>query len=150
LERIGLEVDQQKQELILGSLQAPLATAAGGTLAGLAGGGLVCGVEPLVRLGKGSQQALELRERQAREGQKLAAVGPDRFVRDHAFILFLIPNNVYYLNEDSLMELLEVAVHAGADLESLKALAKRCSSWSRFANEVEGFIESQRKKGANI
>src|SRR2546421_2344409 len=33
LERIGLEVDQKKQELILGLLQAPLATAASRTLA---------------------------------------------------------------------------------------------------------------------
>src|SRR5436305_11597770 len=45
LKRIGLEVDQQKQELILGLLQAPLATPANSTLAGLAFGGLGCGVE---------------------------------------------------------------------------------------------------------
>src|SRR5207248_11114152 len=95
LQRIGLEVDQKKQELSLGLLQSPLATAADRTLAGLAGGGLVCRVESLVRLGKGSQQPLELRERQARQSQKLAAVGPECFVCDHAFILFLIPNKVY-------------------------------------------------------
>jgi hypothetical protein len=94
LQRIGLEVDQQKQELILGLLQPPFATAANGTLAGLACGGLVGGVEPLICLGKGSQQALELRERQARESQKLSPVSLKCFVCDHAFILFLIPNKV--------------------------------------------------------
>jgi hypothetical protein len=55
LERIGLEVDQKKQELVLGLLQSPLATPASVPLAGLAVGGSVGGVELLIRLGKGSQ-----------------------------------------------------------------------------------------------
>jgi hypothetical protein len=83
-----------KQKLILGLLQSPLATAANRTLARLAFGGLVCGVALLICLGKGSQQALELRERQARESQKLSAVGLKSLVCDHAFILFLIPEKV--------------------------------------------------------
>ena len=95
LQRIGLEVDQQKQELILGLLQSSFATPANRTLARLAFGGLVCGVELLICLGEGRQQTLELRERQARESQKLSAVGLDCFVCDHAFILFLIPDKVY-------------------------------------------------------
>ncbi len=95
LQRIGLEVDQQKQELILGSLQPAFATAAKRTLAGLAFGGLVCGVELLIRLGEGRQQALELRERQARESQKLSPISLKCFVGNHAFIVFLIPDKVY-------------------------------------------------------
>src|SRR6266511_4324283 len=98
LERIGLEVDQKKQELILGLFQSPLATPADRTLARLSFGGVVCGVELLVRLWKGNQQTLELRERQARESQKLSAVGLECFVCDHAFILFLIPDKVYWLH----------------------------------------------------
>src|SRR5262245_57781341 len=94
LKRIGLEVDQKKQELILGLLQAPLATCANRTLSRLAFGGLVGGVVVLIRLGKGSQQTLELRERQARESQKLAPVSLKCFAGDHAFILFLIPEKV--------------------------------------------------------
>jgi hypothetical protein len=94
LQRIGLEVDQKKQELILGLLQSPLATCANRTLSRLAFGGLVCGVVLLIRLGKGSQQALELRERQARESQKLSPVSLKYFVCDHAFIVFLIPEKV--------------------------------------------------------
>src|SRR6266542_2598594 len=95
LQRIGLEVDQKKQELILGLLQAPFATPANRTLSRLAFGGLVCGVDLLIRLGEGRQQTLELRERQARESQKLSAVGLECLVCDHAFILFLIPDKVY-------------------------------------------------------
>jgi hypothetical protein len=75
-------------------LQSPLATAADRTLSGLAGGGLSCGVESLVRLGKGPQQALELRERQARESQELAAVGPECFLLDDVFIFFLYSNRM--------------------------------------------------------
>src|SRR5437870_1542445 len=86
LKRIGLEVDQKKQELVLGLLQTPLATSANSTLSRLAVGGLVCGVELLIRLGKGSLQTLELRERQARESQKLSAVSLECFVCGHAFI----------------------------------------------------------------
>ena len=81
LKGIGLEVDQDKQELIFGPLQEPLATPASRTLAGLAFGGLVCGIESLIGPWKGSQQKLELRERQAREGQKLSAVGLECFRR---------------------------------------------------------------------
>ena len=95
LKRIGLEVDQKEQELILGLLQSPFATAAHRTLPRLAFGGLVCGVVLLIRLGKGSQQTLELRERQAGESQKPSAVVLECFVCDHVFIVFLIPDNVY-------------------------------------------------------
>ena len=98
LKRIGLEVDQKKQELVLGLLQAPLATSANRTLSSFAFGGSVGGVELLIRLWKGSQQTLELRERQARESQKLSAVSLECFVCDHAFILFLIPEKVYFLH----------------------------------------------------
>src|SRR5258707_15607687 len=95
LQRIGLEVDQKKQELILGLLPSPFATPANRTLARLAFGGLGCGVELRIRLGEGRQQTLELRERQARESQKLSAGGLERLVWEHTLILFLVPDNVY-------------------------------------------------------
>ena len=50
----------------------------------------------LIRPCKGSQQALELRERQARESQKLSPVSLKCLVCDHAFTVFLIPNKVYW------------------------------------------------------
>src|ERR1700733_11434787 len=95
LERIGLEVDQKEQDLILGLLQAPLATPANSTLSRLAFGGLVCGVVLLIRLGKGRQQTLELRERQPRGSQKLSAISLECWVCDHVSILFVIPETVY-------------------------------------------------------
>ena len=75
LKRIGLEVDQDKQELIFGPMQESLATPANGTWTGLTLGGLARRIESLIGPWKGSQQKLKLRERQAREGQKLSAVG---------------------------------------------------------------------------
>jgi hypothetical protein len=38
-----------------------------------------------------------------------------------------------YVNEQYIMQLLESAVHAGADIESLKNLAKAMSNWTDFA-----------------
>ena len=75
LERIGLEVNQDKQEFIFWPMQEPLAAPAIVPLAGLTFGGLVCGIEMQRCRWKGNQQKLELRERQPREGQKLSAVG---------------------------------------------------------------------------
>src|SRR5262245_54052311 len=75
LKGIGLEVNQDKQELVFWPLQAPLATATRGALTGLPFGGSACGMESLISPRKGTQQELKLRQRQAGEGQKLAAVG---------------------------------------------------------------------------
>ena len=75
LKGIGLEVNQDKQELVFRPLQAPLATTTRGTLTGLPLGGLACGIESLISPWEGTQQKLKLRQRQASEGQKLAAVG---------------------------------------------------------------------------
>ena len=95
LKGISLEVDQDKQEFIFEPMQESLATPASGTLTGLARSGLVCGIESLISPWKGSQQNLKLRERQASQGQKLSAVGQECVGCDHAFIIFLIPDNVY-------------------------------------------------------
>src|SRR5207248_2592137 len=94
LKGIGLEVNQNEQEFVFWLMQASLATTARGTLTGLPLGGLACGIESLISPWKGSQQASKLRERQASEGQKPAAVGLECFVCDHAPIIFLIPDNV--------------------------------------------------------
>lgn len=47
-----------------------------------------------------------------------------------------------YVNEGCVMELLENAVQCGADIESLKRLAKTCTSWTVFQKEVHQFIEA--------
>jgi hypothetical protein len=61
LKRIGLEVNQDKQEFIFWPMQASLATPASETLTGLTLGSLVYGIESLIRPWKGSQQKLKLR-----------------------------------------------------------------------------------------
>src|ERR1700677_4083817 len=94
LNRIGLEVNQDKQEFIFWQMQESLATTASGTLTGLPLGGLLGGIELLIRPWKGSQPKLQLQERQASEGQKLSARDLEGAVCDHTFIIFLIPDNV--------------------------------------------------------
>src|SRR5258707_12616791 len=81
LQRIGLEIDQDKQELLLWSMQESLATSAGRTLAGLAGNGLVREIQSLIGLAEGSQQPLELWYRKSCEGRKLPSIALEGGIR---------------------------------------------------------------------
>jgi hypothetical protein len=94
LKGIGLEVDQDKEELVFGPMQQPLAAPAKGTSPGSTRGGSAGRIDSLIGPWKGRQQTLELRKRQAREGQKPPPVRLKRFVSDHAPIISLIPDNV--------------------------------------------------------
>lgn len=67
------------------------------------------------------------------------------YIRDLYYIRAVLRNRGY-VNERYVMELLENAVQAGADLESMKDLAKRSSSWTRFRDAVEEFIEQRNSK----
>src|SRR4051794_36830674 len=91
LQRIGLEVDQDEQELLLGSMQEPLATSAGRTLAGTAGNGLVRGIQSLIGPAEGGQQPLELWDRQSCEGQKLPSIALECCKCHHKAIIALFP-----------------------------------------------------------
>jgi hypothetical protein len=95
LKGIGLEVNQDKQEVVFGPPQEPLATTTRGTLTGLPLGGLACGIGSLISPWKGTQQNLKPRQRQAGEGQKRAAVGLESFVCDHTSSVSLIPDYVH-------------------------------------------------------
>jgi hypothetical protein len=75
LKRIGLEVDQYKEEFILGPRQVPLATPTSRTLPGLTFGGEVGGMHLLISLWEESKKMLKLPWRQPREGQQLPAIG---------------------------------------------------------------------------
>jgi hypothetical protein len=96
LKGIGLEIDPDKQELIFGPMQGPLAAPARRTSAGLTLGGLAGRIDSLRGKWKGRQQTLKLRERQASEGQEPPPVRLEWFVSDHAPIISLIPDNVYF------------------------------------------------------
>src|SRR4051794_23847106 len=61
LKGISLEVDQDKQELIFGSRQEPLAAPANRTSPGLTLGGLACRMDSLMGPWKGCQQTFNLR-----------------------------------------------------------------------------------------
>jgi hypothetical protein len=60
------------------------------------------------------------------------------YIRDMYYVRGILRNRVY-VNENYVMDLLENAFLAGVDPESLKRLAKTCSSWTRFREEVESF-----------
>jgi hypothetical protein len=94
LKGIGLEVDQDKQEFVFWPMQAPLATTTRGALSGLPLDGSARGIESLISPREGTQQKLKLRQPQASEGQKLAAVGLESLVCDHTSTILLIPDNV--------------------------------------------------------
>src|SRR4051794_21252764 len=91
LQRIGLEVDQDEQELLLGSMQESLATSAGRTLAGLAGNGLVRGIQSWIGPAEGGQQPLELWDRQSCEGQELPSIALEFCKYHHKPIVALFP-----------------------------------------------------------
>jgi hypothetical protein len=66
------------------------------------------------------------------------------YLRDLYYIRGILRNRVY-VNENYVLELLEEAVLVGADIESLKNLAKRARNWTEFREDVEAFIRAQRE-----
>jgi len=51
-----------------------------------------------------------------------------------------ILRNRMYVNETYIMDLLQEAADLGADLDSIKSLAKSARSWTKFRTEIEDFI----------
>jgi hypothetical protein len=91
LQRIGLQVDEDEQQLLLRRMQCPLAPATSGPLAGLACQGLVGGVGRLIGPGKGRQEQLKLRKGQPGEGQALPTITLDCWVGHHDDVVSLFP-----------------------------------------------------------
>lgn len=59
------------------------------------------------------------------------------------YIRGILRNRLTYLNEWLVMDLLEQAVLAGADVDSLEDFAKNVRSWTALRNELENFISRQ-------
>lgn len=57
--------------------------------------------------------------------------------RDLYYIRAILRNRLSYLPEWRAIKLLRVAVEAGAPIQDLKDLAKDCTSWTRFTEEIE-------------
>lgn len=62
------------------------------------------------------------------------------YIRDLYYVRAVLRNRGY-VNERYIMELLESAVNVGIDVEDLKDCAKSSSSWSRFRDTVESWID---------
>ena len=61
------------------------------------------------------------------------------YIRDLFYIRGILRSRVY-VNEGYIMDLMESAVNAGVDVEDLKYMAKRCSSWTDFRTDVEAKV----------
>ena len=62
------------------------------------------------------------------------------YLKDLYYIRGILRRRIY-VNERYIMELLEAAVTAGADVDSLKRLASSCRNWNQFRESVEAFIQ---------
>ena len=89
LQGIGLEIDEQEQQLLLWRVQHPLAAATREPLAGLACQGLVGEVKSFVARRERGQQLLELGKRQPGEGQQLPTIALKFRKRHHEAVLLL-------------------------------------------------------------
>lgn len=63
------------------------------------------------------------------------------YFKDLLYIRGILRNRLSYCDESRALDLLEEAVEAGCDTESLKKHAKRSSSWSQWKNDIEELIE---------
>ena len=94
LQRISLEIDEEKQQLLLGGMKCPPASSASRPLAGSACRGPVSGIQSLIRASEGGQQEPKLREREPGEGQELPTITLKFCIRYHAAIVTLISDKV--------------------------------------------------------
>jgi len=86
LQRIGLEVNQQKQQLLLRAMQCSFAPSANEPPARFPGYGLVQGIPTFIGLCERGQQALELPKRQSGECRELSAIILESWISYHEAI----------------------------------------------------------------
>lgn len=67
--------------------------------------------------------------------------GEKPYLRDLYYIRGILRKRLSYVNERNCIDLLERVVIAGADVESLKELAKQATSWSRFTDVIFEFLD---------
>src|SRR5207248_9137549 len=96
LQGVGLEVDQQEQQLLFRGLKHPGPAAPGRALARASRRGAVGGRAALVGTYEGRQQEVKFRWRQACEGQTPFPIAPEFRVGHHKANVFLNSDKVYY------------------------------------------------------
>jgi hypothetical protein len=94
LQGISPEIDEDKQQLLLGGMQCPPASSASGPSAGSAGRGPVRRIQSLIRANEGGQQEPKLRESEPGKCQELPTVTLEICIRYHAAIVDLISDKV--------------------------------------------------------
>src|SRR4051794_22306842 len=99
LQGISLEIDEEKQQLLLGRMQCPPASSTSGPLAGSVGCGPVRGIQSLISAREGGQEEPKLRKGEPGEGQELPPVSLKICIRYHAAIVALISDKVYCLRK---------------------------------------------------
>lgn len=67
------------------------------------------------------------------------------YLKDLYYIRGILKNRLGYINLPKAFSLLEDAYNYGADIESLKNLAKETKNWSTFRTSIENFIGDQQK-----
>jgi hypothetical protein len=90
LEGVGLEVDQQEQQLLGGRGQGACPARAGEALARASGRGLVKGIKTLAGLSEGRPEEVKLRRRQAGKGQAPTRIVSKFCVSKHNTAILLI------------------------------------------------------------
>jgi hypothetical protein len=65
------------------------------------------------------------------------------YMRQLFYIRGILRNRLSYINEQTLMDLMETAVVNGADIDSMEALAKRVSSWTSFRTALEDYLTKE-------
>lgn len=71
------------------------------------------------------------------------------YLRDMLYIRGILRNRLSYVNERMVLGIIEDAIVADADIESLKRLAARVSSWTQFTNAIHDYLDSRDPEGAS-
>ena len=65
------------------------------------------------------------------------------YLKDLYYVRGILKNRLSYVNLPQAMSFLEEAYNLGADIESLKILAKETKNWTTFRTSIENFISDQ-------
>ena len=65
------------------------------------------------------------------------------YLRDMFYIRGILRKRLSYVNERMVLGLIENAIVADANIESLKRLATRVSSWTQFTNAIHDYLDSR-------
>lgn len=65
------------------------------------------------------------------------------YLPDMLYIRGILRNRLSYVNERNALAIIESAIVANASIDSLKRLAKTVSSWTKFVNAIDDYLDAQ-------